>query len=378
MSKKSDDKKSVVVLGGGFVGSLLARALSAKLDPAKHDLVLVDQRPFTVNLISSARMTVTKEGNIEELGRIPFDKLFVNGNGSYHRGKAVSIEESKPGAGGSVVLETGEHVPYDVLVLATGSTWPGPLNFPESERFGEHVKEWRKKVADAKDIYIVGGGAVGIEYAGEIRETYPHTKVTIVHSGNMLLSDVYPEKFRKDMERRCLARGINVVFSEYVDTFPEAGTVSFTTRKGTQFATADLVIPAFGARPNTSVAATLGDDVLASDGCVKVRPTLELPGHPGVFAVGDIIHWRECKQAAKGNAHLAVVAANVLSLLAGQPLKKEYKGSIEMIVIPIGKSGGGSYFDVLWGIMLGDWFTRLVKAKDLFVSKARADRGLPS
>ncbi|EED82357.1 predicted protein, partial [Postia placenta Mad-698-R] len=97
-----------------------------------------------------------------------------------------------------------------------------------------------------------------------------------------------------------------------------------------------------------------------------VRPTLELPGHPGVFAVGDIIHWRECKQAAKGNAHLAVVAANVLSLLAGQPLKKEYKGSIEMIVIPIGKSGGGSYFDVLWGIMLGDWFTRLVKAKDLF------------
>jgi len=55
-----------------------------------------------------------------------------------------------------------------------------------------------------------------------------------------------------------------------------------------------------------------------------------------------------------------------------------YKSMPEMIVVPIGKTGGASYFDVLWGITLGDFFTRLVKGGDLLVSMYRKKFGLPA
>lgn len=151
-----------------------------------------------------------------------------------------------------------------------------------------------------------------------------------------------------------------------------------------------------GTKPNTAFISTLGSDVLAKNGTVKIKPTFELQSHPGIFAAGDIIEWNEQKQAGKAASHISVVVPNVLSFLAKQPQTKEYKGSLEMIVIPVGKvrcrvpapydsysSGcrlyqdyGAGYFDVWWGIVLGSWFARMVKGKTLFVPKIRSDRGL--
>jgi NADH dehydrogenase FAD-containing subunit len=70
---------------------------------------------------------------------------------------------------------------------------------------------------------------------------------------------------------------------------------------------------------------------------VKVTPTLQLPMHPSIFAGGDIIDWKEQKQAGKSGTHADVITANVLSLLAGQKPSKVYKGSYELIVLTIGK-----------------------------------------
>ncbi len=98
-----------------------------------------------------------------------------------------------------------------------------------------------------------------------------------------------------------------------------------------------MQIQAFGSKPNTEFVKSLGDGVVNEHGFVKVNEFLEVPGHPGVFAVGDIIDWKEQKQAAKANTHIKVVAANVLSFLQGKPLKQKYKGSAEMILIPLGK-----------------------------------------
>lgn len=94
---------------------------------------------------------------------------------------------------------------------------------------------------------------------------------------------------------------------------------------------------AFGATPNTPFLKSLGDDVLNDSGRVKVNEFLEVAGHPGVFALGDIIDWKEEKQAAKIAGQSAVVIANLLSFLAGGPSKKAYKGSVEAIIIPLGK-----------------------------------------
>ena len=96
-------------------------------------------------------------------------------------------------------------------------------------------------------------------------------------------------------------------------------------------------MPTFGPRPNNAYISTLGTDVLDERGLVKIKPTFELQAHAGVFAVGDIIDWKEQKQAAKAPAHVAVAAPNIASFLAGEPLAKEYKGSPEAIIIPVGK-----------------------------------------
>lgn len=96
-------------------------------------------------------------------------------------------------------------------------------------------------------------------------------------------------------------------------------------------------MPAFGSRPNTAFISSLGAGVLTEQGFVKVKPTLELLDHPGVFAVGDILDWREQKQAGKVGNHAAVVGSNLVSFLTGKPQAKVYKGSMEMIVVPIGK-----------------------------------------
>ena len=151
-------------------------------------------------------------------------------------------------------------------------------------------------------------------------------------------------------------------------------------------------VASFGARPNTALAASLGSDVVDASGFVKVKPTLEVDGHAGVFALGDIIAWREQKQAGKLLGHIPVVVANIASHLAGTPLKKEYKGSTEMILIPIGKVRflraprsslsdtllqfyGAGYFDFLWGISVGNWVTSLIKGKTLLIPMYRGQMG---
>ncbi|KAI0655394.1 hypothetical protein C8Q70DRAFT_1019469 [Cubamyces menziesii] len=192
----------------------------------------------------------------------------------------------------------------------------------------------------------------------------------------MLLNDAYPEKFRKALERRVRAQGINVLLQDKVAIPPE-GTIGVKTARGISLVDADLFVQAYGARPNTELIATLDRDVITPQGLVRVNKHLEIPNHPGVFAAGDIIDWPEQKQAHKAVEHVPVVVGNVLSYLEGKPLREEYRGSPETIVIPVGKDGGSGFVDVIGGIrvVVGDLIVRNVKAKDLSVDRARETLG---
>lgn len=75
----------------------------------------------------------------------------------------VSIEPSEKAEGGHVRLHNGELVPYDVLVLAQGSVWEGPLNLPRHKKeINEHLSSWRSDIQNSKHIVLAGGGAVGV------------------------------------------------------------------------------------------------------------------------------------------------------------------------------------------------------------------------
>jgi NADH dehydrogenase FAD-containing subunit len=158
--KKNDDRKNIVVVGGGS-GALAARDISAKLDASKYNLILINPRPYRILLPATARLTTSDTDHLEDTAFVPFDKTFHNGKGTFLLGKVVAIEAQKKG--GSVVLESGEKVPYEVLVLAPGAVWGGPLAFPDdSEKVTSFLHEGRSRLKNANDIVLVGGGAVGI------------------------------------------------------------------------------------------------------------------------------------------------------------------------------------------------------------------------
>jgi NADH dehydrogenase FAD-containing subunit len=160
MTEESNEKrKSVVVLGGGHAGVAAAGVLSEQLDPAKYTLTLINDRPFLILYPATARLTVSDQHDLGNQPFIPYDNIFKK-NGTFMLGTAVAIK--KLGTGGEVVLQDETKVAFDVLVLATGNHWEGALDFPETtEKIDKWLQLHRKRVADAKEIVLVGGGAVG-------------------------------------------------------------------------------------------------------------------------------------------------------------------------------------------------------------------------
>lgn len=159
--KKSDaGKKNVVLVGGGYGNIHVVNFLAKTLDRARFNLVLVNPRPYYVHLIAALRVSVTAEGRLEDQALIPYDKL---PGCTLVQGKVAAIEEAGPGKGGVLVLESGERVEYAALVLGTGSSWSGTTDFPDpDEDVHEHINSWRSRFAKARNVVVVGGGAVGI------------------------------------------------------------------------------------------------------------------------------------------------------------------------------------------------------------------------
>ncbi|KAJ7154049.1 FAD/NAD(P)-binding domain-containing protein [Mycena filopes] len=367
-------QKRVVIVGAGVGGgATVAKTLSSKLPSAK--ITLINPRPYTVFLPTLPRMTVSDGNDLFETALIPLDKVFAgNKNGSVVEGVVETINATKKG--GEVVLADGTTIGYDVLVLATGSTWEGPLDLPDSkEAVSTFIAESRAQFKKAQKIILVGGGAVGIEIAGEIKDVWPEKKVTIVHGASGVTNPTYPKKFRSGLEKGLRARGIDLILNDYVDEIPPPGPATVTTRNGTRLE-ADLVVPTRGPRPRTEfIGKSLGAGALDDRGQVKVKPTLQLIDHPDIFAVGDIVDIVEQKQFMKATAHSGIVAPNVIAYLKGSGSLKAYKGSPEVIIVTNGKASGMGYMGMMGGITLGAWFAKMAKGKGLFLPMARGAVG---
>jgi apoptosis-inducing factor 2 len=166
-------KKQVVVVGGGGYGAIITKALSTALDKEAHGLTLISARDYYLHLVGMPRATVTDKDHLEKKILIPYDQLFTGGIGTRVKGVVTTIKKNADGKSGSVTLATGEVYPWDVLILTPGNKWEGALDLPDTvEESTKVIEEWRKKYKEAKSIILVGGGAVGIELSGELRDKY--------------------------------------------------------------------------------------------------------------------------------------------------------------------------------------------------------------
>ncbi|KAJ3889276.1 hypothetical protein GG344DRAFT_78974 [Lentinula edodes] len=373
MALHNNEKSTIVIVGGGAGGLSLLNSLSTTIDSDKQRVILIDARPTMIHLPSTLRLVVSDADDLLKRSIHPYgDHTFRNkltGTGIFIHASVKEIDFGKPGDGGILTLDNGETVAYDVLVLSTGSTWP-PM---------------RAEFDTAQDILLVGGGSVGIELSGELRDVFPSKPITIIHRENYLLNATYPDKYRIAVQKQLEGRGITVLTGDAISA-SDASKVSgsqipkdgFITEQGKTLK-ADLVIPTWGTRPNTSY---LPSDLLSSTGHVKILPTFQLPAHPNVFAFGDIMDWKEQKTAANASFFQAPkVAKNILLYLREKEatsasinllsLKQsaKYNGSFVMIMVTNGKTSGMGYFNILWGIIVGGWISSLMKSKDLMVSR---------
>ncbi|SPO21435.1 uncharacterized protein UTRI_00912 [Ustilago trichophora] len=123
-------------------------------------------------------------------------------------------------------------IPYSHLVYALGSHLPDPLR--TEARFkadGTHwMREIQERVKVSDEIVLVGGGALGVQFATDIASVHPGKKVTLIHSRKQLLPN-FDERVHDIAYHRLKQLGVNVVLGERLaltEGCPRGSTVSNT------------------------------------------------------------------------------------------------------------------------------------------------------
>jgi NADH dehydrogenase len=286
-------------------------------------------------------------------------------------GEAVDLDVDR----NQVILDDGQRVEFDSLIVATGSTdsyfghddWR--RNAPSLKSI-EEATEIRHKILYAFEaaerevdpdrqrewltFAIVGGGPTGVELAGALAEiahdTLRHDFRSIrPESARIFLIEGAPRvlpSYSKDLSAKAEAslRRLNVtprtgVFVTHVDH--RGITVKATDGAETKFA-ARTVIWAAGVAPSSLAQVLERRTAVKRDrsGRVMVNPDCSVPGYPGIFAIGDLADFEQDGKPLPGVAQVAMQqGAYVAKLIRGRrlnhkppaPFRYFDKGSLAVI-----------------------------------------------
>ena len=190
-----------------------------------------------------------------------------------------------------VILADGEPVPYDRLILATGSRprpWPGPGGGLE----GVHVLRelgdalaLREALDRGPRVAIVGAGFIGCEVAQTARKR--GLEVTLI--------DIAPTPMLplgSELGGWCAAlhrdHGVDLRLGTGVAALLGDGHIEAVELTGGARVDADLVIVGLGAIPNTEWLAGSG---LQLNPGLTCDATLTAAGDPDILGAGDIVSW---------------------------------------------------------------------------------------
>ncbi|MFB9834673.1 NAD(P)/FAD-dependent oxidoreductase [Actinoallomurus acaciae] len=322
--------RTVVVVGGGYGGAAIAKALDQEAD-----VVLVEPKDAFVHAAGSLRALVRPDwaGNIF----FPYARLLRRGTVVHERAVAADT--------GGVTLASGRRVDADYVVLASGSGYPYPAKM-DTDSSGEALERLRathKELADATRVLITGAGPVGLELSGEIKAVWPDKHVTVIDPAGELMPGFTPQ-MRADLRRQLETLGVELRLGTSLLAPPptEPGTLgSFTAATTGEAISADLWFRCHGVRPNSDY---LDGDLAAARterGQVRVTETLNVDGHDHVYAIGDLTDLDEAKMAGHATRHAEVVAQNILAQMRGEHPTAVYRPSAaRMILLPLGPNGG--------------------------------------
>ncbi|MDD5591604.1 MAG: FAD/NAD(P)-binding oxidoreductase, partial [Dehalococcoidales bacterium] len=205
--------------------------------------------------------------------------------------EAVAIDRNQK----LVSLASGHGISYDKLILATGSL-PFQLPIPGLDK--ENVFVVKKDVAylqnmidvmgQVKDIVIIGGGFIGVEFADECRKrrNCKDCNVTIVEILPSCLQLALDEEFCQEAEGILRESKINVLTNKKVEAIIGNHKVSGVRLSDGEELKADLVIIGVGAVPNVELAERAGLKIGLTK-AISVDRHMRTINDNNIFACGD-------------------------------------------------------------------------------------------
>ena len=339
--------KTIVIVGGGFAGTTLARELDSKL-PEGYELVLISEEShatFSPMLPEVLGASIFPEQVVAPIRQMLRRTRFIMGRveGADLGRKSLTVDS----LGGLLT------VVYEHLVLAFGNRARLDL-VPGLE---EHALPL-KTVGDAMHVrnvvlrrlarieleadprvrrrlghfVIVGGGFSGVETAGElveclasIRRYYPRVgsdelKVTLLHDQSRLLAEL-SEGLARAAHHSLAARGVDVRLGARAVCM-NAQAIALESGESIEAAT---VICTIGTRPNPLTERML---LPMERGRIAVNPDLSVKQVADLWAVGDcaLVTNAHDGRLAPTTAQFAVregrcLAANLLARIDGSPTR---------------------------------------------------------
>ena len=328
------DRPTVVVVGGGYGGTRVAKALDETTN-----VILVEPKDAFMHNIAALRALVDPSW----LPRIsfPYDGLLAHGRVVQDR--AVLVDPHR------VKTASGLEINADYVVLATGSYYPFPAKtaLVDTESAHQEVRTTHRALAEADRVLLLGAGPVGIELAGEIRHVWPEKSIVLLDVAGEVLGGPYKRELKAELMNQLSEFRVEVLLGSPLREEPptepgELGTFTVTTQGGLDV-TADIWFRCFGVVPNSDY---LGEALLPArrpDGFIEVGPTLQVAGQTTVFALGDL-STADAKMAAFAGQEAVTVAENINALIQGSSDLAKYESMGVAIVVPIGPEGGAGQF----------------------------------
>ena len=324
---------SVVVAGGGYAGSYVAKSLDNFAD-----VTLVDPRDAFVNYSASLRATVRPDWADKPF----FAYAPLLERGQVVRGTVISADPA------GVTLDGGRRLDADYLVLATGSRhcYPAHPRDPSTDaaQAAAELRETADQIARAERVLILGAGPVGLELAGEIREGWPDKRIVVLDPAAELLPGYLPE-VREELRRQLQRLDVDVRTGTALTETPPgepgmAATFTVTTDTG-EAITADIWFRSFGAQVNTAYLRDGALVRLTERRTVPVDEHLNVAGYRTVYALGDIADLPDAKMATHAQTQAPVVVENIRAQLLGQRPPAVYvPAPVGRIFLPLGTRAG--------------------------------------
>ena len=235
-----------------------------------------------------------------------------------------------------IILKNGDIYSYDKLILALGSV-PQLIPIPGIEKEGvwlvkkdyEYLGKFREAVLKSKNVVIIGGGFIGVEFAEEL-SGIKNLKISIIEKLDHCLITNFDEEFALATEEKIKNRGIKIFSGKTIKEIDGKKKAEYVELDSGEKLVADLVILSIGARPNIDLAQKTGIKTEEKGGIIvdEYMRTSVLD----IFAIGDCAQTKDFITGKNIPIMLASVATSEARIAASNlyqiGLIRENKGTV--------------------------------------------------